>query len=91
MFRWEGADDISENHKKDYIVASVGKGFLSYEAAMCVWIDPVDSENTTIAVATKRNDLSKASSFTEATFYWRFSQAVEIVNTGDPLPASPPN
>lgn len=91
VFRWEGADDISENHEEDYIIASIGKGFFSYDAAMCVWIDPADSENTVVAVATKRNDLTKATSFTETTFYWRFSQAVEIVNAGGTLPASPPN
>lgn len=91
VFLWEGADAVKESHKKNYIVASIGTGMFSYDAAMCAWLDSVDDENTMITVATKRKDLSKATTFTQATFYWRFSQAVEIVTAGNPLPASPPN
>lgn len=91
VFLWEGADAVRESSKKDYVMASVGTGLFSYDAAMCAWIDPVDSEDTMITVATKRKDLTKATTFTESTFYWRFSQAVDIVNAGKPLPATPPN
>jgi hypothetical protein len=91
VFRWEGADKVKENHNKDYIFASIGTGAFSYDAAMCAWIDPMDSEDTMVTVATKHKDLTKATTFTESTFYWRFSQAVDIVSAGKPLPAAPPD
>jgi uncharacterized membrane protein len=91
VFLWEGAEAVKEDRKKDYIVASIGTGFFSYDAAMCAWLVPMDSENTMITVATKHEDLTKATTFTEATFYWRFSQAVDIVKAGKPLPAAPPD
>ncbi|MEJ2696396.1 MAG: hypothetical protein P8013_07080 [Candidatus Sulfobium sp.] len=73
VFRWEGADNIKEDRKEDYMVASVGTGVFSYDAAICAWMEPVDSENTMITLASKRKDLSKATAFTQANFYWRFS------------------
>jgi hypothetical protein len=91
VFRWEGADAIRESLKKDYMVASIGTGLFSYDAAMCAWIDPVAGGQTMVAVATKHKDLTRATNFTEATFYWRFSQAVDIVKAGKPLPEAPPN
>ncbi len=91
VFRWEGADAIRESIKKDYMVASIGTGFFSYDAAICAWIDPVGADETMIAVASKHKDLTRATNFTEATFYWRFSQAVDIVKAGMPLPEAPPD
>ena len=91
VFLWEGADTLKESRKRDYVVATIGTGFFSYDAAMCAWIDPMDSEDTMVTVATKHKDLTKATTFTESTFYWRFSQAVDIVRAGKPLPEAPPD
>jgi hypothetical protein len=91
VFRWEGADAIRESLNKDYMVASIGTGFFSHDAAMCAWIDPAGRGETTVAVASKHKDLTRATNFTEATFHWRFSQAVDIVKAGKPPPEAPPN
>ena len=91
VFLWGGADTLKESRKRDYVVATIGTGFFSYDAAMCAWIDPMDSEDTMVTVATKHKDLTKATTFTESTFYWRFSQAVDIVRAGKPLPEAPPD
>jgi hypothetical protein len=91
VFRWEGAEAIEEHRNKDYILASRGRHAFHDDAVVCAWVDPVDSEDTMITVATKRNrPLDVATHFTTTTFLWRFAQAVDIIKEGKPLPVEPP-
>lgn len=89
VFRWEGADAVILHRNQDYIVGTVGKG-ISDDAAICVRMDPLDGDNTLVMITSRHSDFARATTFTEASFYWRFSQAVSIVNDGKPLPVAPP-
>jgi len=91
VFRWEGADAIEEHKSDGYMLTSTGMNLVSYGAVMGAWIEPVDKDKTKVTVVTKRRiSTNIATTLTESTFHRRFSQAVEIVNKGDRLPAAPP-
>jgi hypothetical protein len=91
VFRWEGADAIEEHRDQNYMLTSSGMSLVSYGAVMGAWIEPVDQNNTKVTVVTKRRIATNiATTLTETTFHKRFSQAVEIVKGGKPLPVAPP-
>jgi hypothetical protein len=91
VFRWEGADAIEEHKEEGYILTSSGMNLVSWGAVMGAWIDPIDKESTKVTVVTKRRiSTNLATTLTETTFQKRFAQAVEIVKSGKPLPATPP-
>lgn len=86
ILRWEGADHITVNRSKGCVIGTVGN-----VAAICAWIDQVDSDNTMVTAASRHRNFEEATAFTGTAFYWRFSEAVSIVNSGKPLPAIPPH
>ncbi len=91
VFRWEGADAIEEHRAEGYMLTSSGMNLISYGAVMGAWIEPVDQHHTRVTVITKRRIATNiATTLTETTFHRRFAQAVEMVNTGKPLPLVPP-
>jgi hypothetical protein len=92
VFRWEGADAIEEHKEQKYMLTSSGMNLVSYGAVMGAWVEPIDATNTKVTVVTKRRvSMNIATTLTEGTFHRRFAQAVEIVKSGKPLPASAPN
>jgi hypothetical protein len=92
VFRWEGTDAIEEHKDQNYMLTSSGANFISMGAVMGAWVEPVDQNNTKVTVVTKRRMATNvATTLTESTFQKRFAQAVDIVKSGRPLPANPPN
>lgn len=74
------------------MLTSSGMNLVSYGAVMGAWIEPTDKDNTKVTVVTKRRvSMNIATTLTEGTFHRRFAEAVEIVKSGKPLPASSPN
>lgn len=92
VFRWEGADAIEEHRAEGYMLTSTSPGLATYGTVMGAWIDPITSTKTQVTVVTKRRVITNIiTSLTETTFHRRFAQAVEIVQTGKPLPLTPPD
>ncbi len=92
VFRWEGSDAIEEHKEQGYMLTSSGMNLVSYGAVMGAWIEPIDKDDTKVTVVTKRRiSVNVATTLTEGTFHKRFAQAVAIVKSGKPLPASAPN
>jgi hypothetical protein len=58
---------------------------------MGAWVEPVDQDHTKVTVITKRRVATQlATTLTETTYHRRFTEAVEMVKAGNPLPALPP-
>ena len=92
VFRWEGSDAIEEHRDQRYMLTSSGMNLMSAGTVMGAWVEPVDAGNTKVTVVTKRRiQTNLVTTLTESTFHKRFAQAVEIVNQGQPLPATAPN
>ena len=92
VFRWEGSDAIEEHKDQGYMLTSSGMNLVSYGAVMGAWVEPTDKNNSKVTVVTKRRiSMNVATTLTEGTFHRRFAQAVELVKSGKPLPASAPN
>jgi hypothetical protein len=92
VFRWEGSDAIEEHRDQHYMLTSSGMNLVSAGTVMGAWIEPIDASNTKVTVVTKRRiQTNLVTTLTEGTFQKRFAQAVEIVNSGQPLPATAPN
>ncbi len=65
---------------------------VSWGAVMGAWIDRVEVQDTRVTVVTKRRlSMNVATTLTEKTFQKRFAQAVDVVKSGRPLPAQPPD
>lgn len=92
VFRWEGSDAIEEHRDQGYMLTGSGPNLVSWGAVMGAWIEPVDKDNTKVTVVTKRRvTINVATTLTEGTYHRRFSQAVEIVKKGQPLPQIAPD
>ncbi len=92
VFRWEGSDAIEEHKDQSYMLTSSGINLVSWGTVMGAWIVPVDKENTKVTVVTKRRvQINIATTLTEGTYHKRFTQAVEIVKRGQPLPRIAPD
>jgi hypothetical protein len=92
VFRWEGSDAIEEHKEQGYMLTSSGMNLVSYGAVMGAWVEPTDKENTKVTVVTKRRvSMNIATTLTEGTFHRRFAEAVELIRSGKPLPASAPD
>lgn len=92
VFRWEGSDAIEEHKDQGYMLTSSGMNLVSYGAVMGAWVEPTDKDNTKVTVVTKRRvSMNIATTLTEGTFHRRFAEAVELVKSGKPLPASAPD
>lgn len=91
VFRWEGADAIEEHKEENYMLTSSGMNLVSYGAVMGAWIEKVDENSTKVTVVTKRRIKTNLfTTLTEKGFHQSFSQAVEIVKSGKPLPPTKP-
>ena len=91
VFRWEGSDAIEEHRDQHYMLTSSGMNLVSAGTVMGAWIEPIDANNTKVTVVTKRRiQTNLVTTLTESTFQKRFAQGVEIVNSGQPLPATAP-
>jgi hypothetical protein len=92
VFRWEGSDAIEEHKEQGYMLTSSGMNLVSYGAVMGAWVEPTDKDNTKVTVVTKRRvSMNIATTLTEGTFHRRFAEAVELIRSGKPLPASAPD
>ena len=92
VFRWEGSDAIEEHKNEGYMLTSTGMNLVSYGAVMGAWIEKVDEDSTKVTLVTKRR--IKMNVFTTTTHkHWHelFAKAVNIVNSGQPLPAVKPD
>jgi hypothetical protein len=91
VFRWEGTDAIEEDRANRVMITSTGTDAVTPGTVIACWIDPEGPGQTRVTVVTKRRyQLSLFTSLTEGTFHQRFAQAVEIVQSGQPLPLTPP-
>ena len=91
VFRWEGTDAIEEHKKEGYMLTSSGMNMVTMGAVMGAWVEPVDTTSSKVTVVTKRRIATNlATTLTETTFHERFAEAVEIVKSGNPLPAVRP-
>jgi len=92
VFRWEGADAIEEHKSEGYMVTSSGMNLVSYGTVMAAWVEPAVDDSSKVTVVTKRRLATNlVTTLTEGTFHNRFRQAVAIVKSGTPLPATPPS
>ena len=92
VFRWEGADAIEEHRSEGYMLTSSGMNLVSYGTVMGAWIEPITDGQTKVAVVTKRRIQTNIfTTLTETTFHRRFTQAVQIVKAGKPLPLVAPD
>jgi hypothetical protein len=91
VFRWEKADEVTENRKENYLVASSGMKMAAFGTVMGVWIEPVDQITTRLTVIVKqRGDCCELTSLTPKRFFQRFEQGVAYVKGGRKLPISNP-
>lgn len=91
VFRWEGSDAIEEHKAEGYMLTSTGMEVFTAGAVMGAWVDPVGDRQAKVTVVTKRRIVTNlVTSLTETTFHRRFTQAVEIVKAGKPLPLTRP-
>lgn len=91
VLRWENAETIEEHRNEHYMLTTTGVNLVSAGTLIGVWVEPVNDNDTKITVVTKRKmQTNVATGLTETTFQKRFSQAVEIVKSGNPLPVEPP-
>lgn len=85
VFRWANADAVDEHRKEGYLAASSGAN------VMVAWIEPIDKKVIRVTVASKRRlPVNPLTDLTEKDFHNYFAQAVEMVNSGTPLPSSRP-
>jgi len=85
VFHWGSADAVEEHRKENYLAASSGAN------VMVAWIEPLDKKIVRVTVVSKRRfPANPTSDLTERDFQNYFAQAVEMVNSGKPLPSSPP-
>jgi len=92
VLRWEDAETIEEHRDEHYMLTTTGVNLVSAGTLIGVWVEPVNENDTKVTVVTKRKmQTNVATGLTETTFQKRFSQAVEIVKAGNPLPLEPPS
>jgi hypothetical protein len=92
VFRTEGTDAIEEHRAEGYMLTSSGMNMVSWGAVMGAWIDPVGKDETMVTVLTKRRiTVNIATTLMESTFHRRFAQGVQIVKSGNQLPALLPS
>jgi hypothetical protein len=85
VFHWGNADAVEEHRKENYLAASSGAN------VMVAWIEPMDKKIIRITVASMRRfPANPLTDLTEKDFHNYFAQAVEMMNSGQPLPSSPP-
>ena len=85
VFRWANADAVEEHRKEGYLAASSGA------TVMVAWIEPMDKKIVRVTVASKRRlPINPLTDLTEKDFHNYFAQAVEMMNSGKPLPSSRP-
>jgi len=85
VFHWGSADAVEEHRKENYLAASSGAN------VMVAWIEPLEKKTVRVTVVSKRRfPANPTSDLTERDFQNYFAQAVEMVNSGKPLPSSPP-
>jgi hypothetical protein len=91
VLRWEGCETIEEHRTLGYMLTTVDENVVSAGSLVGVWVEPLDAENTKVTIVTKRKDQTNiATGLTETTFQRRFAQAVQLVNSGKPVPIEPP-
>ena len=85
VFRWANADAVEEHRKEGYLAASSGAN------VMVAWIEPMDKKIIRVTVASMRRlPINPFTDLTERDFHNYFAQGVEMMNSGKPLPSSPP-
>jgi hypothetical protein len=85
VFHWANADAVEEHRKENYLAASSGGN------VMVAWIEPLDKKIIRVTVASMRRfPANPFTDLTERDFHNYFAQAVEMMNSGKPLPSSPP-
>ena len=85
VFHWGNADAVEEHRKENYVAASSGGN------VMVAWIEPLEKKVIRVTVSSMRRfPANPFSDLTEKDFHNYFAQAVEMINSGKPLPASAP-
>jgi hypothetical protein len=91
VLRWEDAETIEEHRDENYMLTTTGANLVSAGTLIGVWVEPVNDSDTKVTVVTKRKmQTNVATGLTETTFHKRYSQAVDIVKSGNSLPPEPP-
>ena len=92
VFRWEGADAIEEHRAQGYMLTSSGMSLLTAGTVMGAWIEAKPPKTKVTVVTKRRMQTNLFTTLTEDTFHKRFSQAVAILKSGQPLPrVAPPS
>jgi len=85
VFHWGNADAVEEHRKENYLAASSGAN------VMVAWIEPLEKKTVRVTVVSRRRfPANPTTDLTERDFLNYFAQAVEMMNSGRPLPSSPP-
>jgi hypothetical protein len=85
VFHWGNADAVEEHRKENYLAASSGAN------VMVAWIEPMEKKIIRVTVVSvRRFPANPSTDLTERNFHNYFAQAVEMMNSGQPLPSSPP-
>jgi hypothetical protein len=85
VFHWGNADAVEEHRKENYLAASSGAN------VMVAWIEPMDKKIIRVTVVSRRRfPANPSTDLTEKDFHNYFAGAVEMINSGKPLPSAPP-
>jgi hypothetical protein len=92
VLRWEGVDAIEERRDQGYLVTSTGMSIGTAGTVIGVWVENGSSDNLTkVTVITKRRIVTNIiTSLTEGTFHKTYAKAVQIIKSGNKLPATAP-
>ncbi len=91
VFRWEGADAIEEHRAEGYMLTSSGMNLISPGTVMGAWVEKGLPHKTKVTIVTKRRmQTNLFTTLTESTFHKRFTQGVDLIKSGKPLPRSAP-
>jgi hypothetical protein len=92
VLRWEGVDAIEEHKDEGYMLTTTGMSIGTAGTVIGVWVDktPNDAQVKVTIVTKRRIATNLITSLTEGTFQKVYAQAVDIVKSGKPLPATRP-
>ena len=91
-FRWAGADAIEEYKDEGYMLTSKGMNLVSSGSVMGSWVEDLGNGQCRVTVISKRRISTQiATGMTEDKYHRLYAKGVEIVKSGQPLPATAPD
>ena len=89
-FRWAGADAVDEYKSEGYMLTSKGMNLVTSGSVMGAWVEQNGSKSTVTVISKRRISTQLATGMTEGKFHKYFEAGVNILKSGQPLPAAAP-